>query len=433
MTLAADDPRLTAYALGELNADEAAAVEAELLRRPDLRAEVAQARRVAETLERELAAEEAPALTDIQRAQIEAEMAAAGPRRRTSRAWPWWAGAVAAVLLIGYAAAAWNVLGWFAPGTDRGAEVAGTSNAPAAQDLPYSPPPVAGTPRPADLDGDGAWATVGAGGGCNVENPFVPTREQAVSHLPVRVEDADYLRIREMILEQRRLPGPGAILRIEQMINHFPYAYAPASGGGHPFSLRLHAAECPWAAGHRLLRLAVQAGPGDGRLAARDARVRVRFDPDAVAAWRLIGFENRRAAIEPAATEPPGADLPAGSAVTALYELVPAAGAAGRPCGAAAVSYRPVGAGGPREDRLAIPAGARPLSAADDDFRFAAAVAAFGMILRDSEYRGGFTLADAAELAAGAVAADPAGHRRDFLRLIAAARELSRRSGAPGE
>nr|HPK86009.1 DUF3520 domain-containing protein [Bacteroidales bacterium] len=57
-----------------------------------------------------------------------------------------------------------------------------------------------------------------------------------------------------------------------------------------------------------------------------------------------------------------------------------------------------------------------------DRFRFSAAVAEFGMILRNSKYKGNATTADVISLATGARGADPDGYRAEFIRLVRSAR-----------
>jgi DNA-directed RNA polymerase specialized sigma24 family protein len=63
-------------------------------------------------------------------------------------------------------------------------------------------------------------------------------------------------------------------------------------------------------------------------------------------------------------------------------------------------------------------------STASADFRFAAAVAAFGMVLRDSAHKGSASLAAVEEYAAGALGRDPNGHRAEFLDLVRRAKEV---------
>ena len=72
-------------------------------------------------------------------------------------------------------------------------------------------------------------------------------------------------------------------------------------------------------------------------------------------------------------------------------------------------------------------ADARP----SDDFRFAAAVAEFGMLLRDSEHRGRSSVDDVLSLARGALGEDPHGHRRAFVRLVEDYRRLPAGDGDP--
>ena len=62
--------------------------------------------------------------------------------------------------------------------------------------------------------------------------------------------------------------------------------------------------------------------------------------------------------------------------------------------------------------------------AASDDFRFASAVAAFGMVLRESEYRGTATLDQVLALARGSEGEDRDGERAEFVRLVESARSV---------
>jgi len=58
------------------------------------------------------------------------------------------------------------------------------------------------------------------------------------------------------------------------------------------------------------------------------------------------------------------------------------------------------------------------LEKTSDDFRFAAAVAAFGMVLRDSEFKGKADLGQVIELAKGARGKDAFGYRAEFINLV---------------
>jgi Ca-activated chloride channel family protein len=73
-----------------------------------------------------------------------------------------------------------------------------------------------------------------------------------------------------------------------------------------------------------------------------------------------------------------------------------------------------------------IDGGADAVSLASVDLRFAAAVAGFGMLLRDSPHKGSLTYETVLELASSAADRDPQGYRREFLTLVRKAQRLSK-------
>ena len=68
---------------------------------------------------------------------------------------------------------------------------------------------------------------------------------------------------------------------------------------------------------------------------------------------------------------------------------------------------------------------AAPLQRTSDSFRFSAAVAAFGMLLRASEHAGDASFSAVHRLASGARGRDPHGYRAEFLEMVQLARKLS--------
>ncbi len=98
-----------------------------------------------------------------------------------------------------------------------------------------------------------------------------------------------YRDLRRALLDEKRLPAPDAV-RVADLVNSFTYSY-PEPSGDDPVSLTLDLAECPWDAAHELARIGLR---GRADAAARDARVRVAFNPRRVASYRLIGYEGRR-------------------------------------------------------------------------------------------------------------------------------------------
>jgi Ca-activated chloride channel family protein len=203
---------------------------------------------------------------------------------------------------------------------------------------------------------------------------------------------------------------------------------------------------------------------------AKDVKIQVEFNPAAVAGYRLIGYENRMLAAEDFEDDRKDAgELGAGHTVTALYEVVPAGvdgtvdlrgigdlrytdpgdvrrgAVASRELGFVKLRYKEPD--GRRSRLLEHPvvepetAGRRcfargPESSAcapSEDFRFAAAVAAWGMLLRGSEHCDGFTFEDVALLARGALGEDEEGYRAEFLSLVRTSEALAHGPGLPGE
>jgi len=181
---------------------------------------------------------------------------------------------------------------------------------------------------------------------------------------------------------------------------------------------------------------------------AKDVKIQVEFNPAQVSAYRLIGYENRLLAKEDFNNDQVDAgEIGAGHTVTALYEVVPAGvelkAAPGvdplkyqKPAGPSrgtanngellTVSIRYKEPTGDVSSKLEFPlmdAGAR-FEDASPDFKFAAAVAGFGMILRDSPDRGQLTLAKVSEWGRAGLDQDAGGYRAEFLSLVGEADTL---------
>jgi Mg-chelatase subunit ChlD len=94
------------------------------------------------------------------------------------------------------------------------------------------------------------------------ENPFLRVTDTPVSTFSVDVDTASYSMVRRY-LNEGSLPPRDAV-RIEEMINYFPYHDAPPRGRD-PFSVHTDIASCPWEPSHRLARIALK-----GREVARE-------------------------------------------------------------------------------------------------------------------------------------------------------------------
>lgn len=164
---------------------------------------------------------------------------------------------------------------------------------------------------------------------------------------------------------------------------------------------------------------------------ARDVKIQVEFNKGLVQYYRLIGYDNRLLSKEDFEDDAKDAgDMGAGQQVTAIYEIIPQEGAErvddktwGDTLMKVAVRYHlPEGKASILLERP-LERNDQPLAKASTDFRFAAAVAAFGMALRETPERGTANFDLAEELARGALGLDPGGYRGEFLALIDRARK----------
>ncbi len=179
---------------------------------------------------------------------------------------------------------------------------------------------------------------------------------------------------------------------------------------------------------------------------AKDVKIQIEFNPAEVNAYRLIGYENRILRHEDFNDDRKDAgDMGAGHTVTALFEVVPHGAAISLPSVDPLKYQQPptpdvrVHAGemlniklrykepdGTTSQLLEVPVADRHsgFEVASVDFRFAAAVASFGMILRESPYKAQSTLDAVIEIAAKSKGTDKNGYRDEFLNLARKARGL---------
>lgn len=294
------------------------------------------------------------------------------------------------------------------------------------------------------------------------ENKFLPATKFPYSAFSLEVDPRAYALVGRY-LHAGQLPRPDQV-QIEDLVNYFDYDdRQPADDD--PFAVRVEAADCPWAREHRLVRIAVvgqyprataaersRAGQGTSPPPpiANDVRVQVQFNPALVTSYRLIGYDSPPAAENKADSGlVTGLSFAAGQTVVALYEIVPAKPAS--PAKPAPVDARPSKKQRtPNRDLTAVEASTvlltvrlryqRPsakeywlleapwtdpgqsFDGASRDFRFSAAVAAFGMALRGSQYRGDITLEAVERIADSARGEDR--QRAGFVDLVRLARQL---------
>ncbi|WP_454255104.1 vWA domain-containing protein [Pseudomonas sp. Marseille-Q8238] len=88
------------------------------------------------------------------------------------------------------------------------------------------------------------------------DNPVHAVAEQPVSTFSIDVDTGGYANVRRF-LNSGRLPPKDAV-RLEELVNYFPYAY-PQPTGDTPFGVTTEVAASPWNANSRLLRIAIKA------------------------------------------------------------------------------------------------------------------------------------------------------------------------------
>ena len=196
---------------------------------------------------------------------------------------------------------------------------------------------------------------------------------------------------------------------------------------------------------------------------AKDVKIQVEFNPARVASYRLIGYEKRMLRKEDFNNDKIDAgEIGAGHTVTALYEVVPTGSGAADPAASVppvdplkyqtpnpasvASTYvdpknqspemvtvklrhkKPDGETSELTERSFTDNGSKFANAAPD-LKFAAAVAEFGMLLRDSQYKGKATMGAVIEWAQEGKGADTAGYRAGFIELARKAQTLKPREG----
>ena len=174
---------------------------------------------------------------------------------------------------------------------------------------------------------------------------------------------------------------------------------------------------------------------------AKDVKLQLEFNPQYVKEYRLVGYENRALANEDFEDDKKDAgEIGAGHTVTALYELVPAKGATtdglryqkqvekgfANELAFLKIRYKdPVLKDAKSvEESTPIPFTLTEFAKTDDDYRFASAVAEWGMLLRNSKYKAKSSYSQVLDLAKNAIGKDEEGYRKEFIRLVEVSEKL---------
>ena len=315
MNLHPEDPRITAYILGELEPEDAAAVERAAAADPAIQEKIREVTEIQRFLKERLTTPTAQLLPrqreNIRRA---ASKENAGPTVFQWRSFqPWIIPAAAAAVL------ALATLLLVRMPQDKPAQVtAKTPSTPTAAASTKNVEPSTTTPPP-------ALPAV-------PPQVFIPVADATTLELPILPGKPNLTAITTSIVEAGKLPPPDSV-RLDEILNSFPLRLngtaAIARGGSAPWhpdsrdsGMSAHVATvstemiaCPWKPSATLLLISVRAnGQKDC-----DVKIAFRPDPDNVSRYRLLGFPSKNGT--PAGSYP--AKLPAGSYTTLAVEIEP--------------------------------------------------------------------------------------------------------------
>lgn len=180
---------------------------------------------------------------------------------------------------------------------------------------------------------------------------------------------------------------------------------------------------------------------------AKDVKLQVEFNPAQVQAYRLIGYESRLLQDEDFNNDAKDAgEMGAGHTVTAFYEVIPAGVESDYAGKVDELKYQkpektvPVSLSkelltvklrykqpdGDSSKRIEITLADDKANKVSVDFHFASAVAMFGQLLRDSDYKGTSTYDKIISLTKTGLGKDAKGYKREFIRLVEIAKGLDK-------
>lgn len=155
--------------------------------------------------------------------------------------------------------------------------------------------------------------------------------------------------------------------------------------------------------------------------AAKDVKIQIEFSPDEVESYRLIGYENRMLGTEDFVddTEDAG-EIGRGQSITALYELVPSSNAIHQAFPSLKVNVRYKEATGTISNLLVHPILDEGVSfdLGTAAHRFSAGIAAFSLVMRDSQYKGNATYSMSAAILQQSSMNDPHGYKAELEQLV---------------
>ena len=157
---------------------------------------------------------------------------------------------------------------------------------------------------------------------------------------------------------------------------------------------------------------------------AKELEVKVVFNPEQVEGYRLLGYdEPKDVAAGKLVVAPERKTVLPGHGLTALYEVIPKRGAPAGDLLSVQLNYQTPSDGAPRQQNFSLRDQGTTFAQANLDFKFAAAVGAFGLVLSDQAPRG-LTLDAVEKWATDCLGEDVGGYRSEFLALVEQARAI---------
>jgi Ca-activated chloride channel homolog len=182
---------------------------------------------------------------------------------------------------------------------------------------------------------------------------------------------------------------------------------------------------------------------------AKDVKLQLEFNPKYVKAYRLIGYENRALANEDFKNDAKDAgEIGSGHTVTAIYEIIPAGvesaylpdklkyqqfsntilGTNSNEVCTVKIRYKQPDADKSIQMEEVVKDTHTSIEKTSENFRFSVAVAGFGLLLRDSNFKGSANFEQVIDLGKSAIGKDAEGYRAEFLKLVKTAKLLDKTS-----
>jgi hypothetical protein len=297
MTLRPDDPKLSAWLLGELSAEESAEIERAVAADPALKLAAHEMELVQRLLSNTLSAQSDCLfprqrniiLQEARRMDDSSRVVVLPARAKTPVSW-FFPIAAAAVLAL----ASWLLIQL--PGGDESEVAEGRVDAKKPETAPVDP---AAWPSPAPADLSVASGVMPATQSVDANPKFpvlvprsaVSALENPVFSLPVQAGAMSFDWVTQAIRRDKRLPHPDAV-RLEEILNHFTLRPSGTASLANGVALCAESVPCPWRPSAELLVVTLRGAVGD----ARDVAAEFHPNPSVVRSYRLLGYARAQGA-----------------------------------------------------------------------------------------------------------------------------------------